>query len=91
MNLTEVQLKNSVNSIGNYAFYGCSRLKKSNIFDSGQIASNIEDYAFSKCGIETLKFGAKNYTSNAYYIGVGLFAECNDLKSVSFSENTFLA
>ena len=90
-NLTSVSFKGDIDSIGNYAFYGCSKLKNVSLLESGHTANRIGDYAFAMTDLEKVKIELVNYTSMASMFGTCIFANCDELKSVEFSENNSVA
>ena len=55
-----------------------------NVLAANHIADSIGDYVFAKTGIETARFGVKNTTSYAQFLGDGIFASCYNLGSFEF-------
>ena len=73
--LTNIEIPNSVTSIGNNAFQGCTGLTNVQIPNS---VTSIGDYAFRECtGITSVTI-----LSSVTSIGSGAFRECTGLKSV---------
>ena len=60
----------TITSVGSYAFYGCSLLNLSSLFES---VTTVGDYAFSGCSLMT--FGPKR----AILLGAGVFRDCVEL------------
>ncbi len=75
-NLKSIKLPNSVTSIGNGAFYGCSGLTSIDIPNS---VTSIDDYAFYYCKGLTSVTIPNSVTS----IGYGAFDDCSGLTSVT--------
>ncbi len=75
-NLKSIKLPNSVTSIGNGAFYGCSGLTSIDIPNS---VTRIDDYAFYGCSSLTFIDIPNSVTS----IGYGAFDDCSGLTSVT--------
>ncbi|GHT49118.1 hypothetical protein AGMMS49982_01840 [Bacteroidia bacterium] len=100
-NITSVSIGNSVTSIGNYAFYGCSSLTSITI---GNSVTSIGNNAFYGCSdltsvtignsvtsIGSSAFGSSGLTSviipnNVTSIGSSAFYNCSDLTSVTISD-----
>ena len=79
--VTNVQIPDTVTSIGESAFYKCSRLEKITL---PQKLTVIERDAFSGCtSIKGVSLG-KNITE----IGYGAFASCTNLESITMSYNS---
>ncbi len=77
----ELTLPNSVTSIGEYAFYGCSRLTGTLTIPNS--VTSIGSSAFSGCnGLTTLNFNAENCTNGGY-----LFGSNNTLSKITIGEN----
>ena len=75
-------IPNSVISIGNYAFYGCSGLSSIDIPNS---VTSIGDHAFYGCSGMTSIIIPNSVTS----IGIGAFSGCSGLTSINVAgENT---
>ena len=72
---------NSVTSIGDYAFYGCSGLTGELIIPDS--VTSIGDSAFHGCGGLTSVTIGKGVTS----IGYGMFNDCSGLTNVTIGEN----
>ena len=72
----EYVIGNSVNSIGSYAFSGCSSLTSVTI---GNDVTSIGDYAFSGCSSLTSVTIGNNVTS----IGSSAFSGCSGLTSIT--------
>ena len=79
--VTNVQIPDTVTSIGESAFYKCSRLEKIIL---PQKLKKIGWYAFSGCASIKEVFLGKNITE----IGRGAFASCTNLESVTMSYNS---
>ena len=75
---TSVTIPNSVTSIGNSAFYGCSGLTSVTIPNS---VTSIGNSAFYGCSGFTMVTIPNNITS----IGVGAFIGCNNLTILNFN------
>ena len=74
-------IPDSVTSIGNYAFVGCSGLTSVTIPDS---VTSIGDGAFSGCsGLQSVTIG-NGVTS----IGISAFDGCSSLTSATFKETS---
>ena len=78
--VTELVIPDSVTSIGNYAFYGCSSLTSITIPDS---VTSIGGSAFYNCSSLTNITIPDNVTS----IGYSAFYNCSSLSSVTFERN----
>ena len=82
--VTDLTIPNSITSIGNYAFYGCTGLKSITIPKS---ITSIGNYAFYGCtGLKSVEFNAENCTymgSSSYPV----FRGCNALSTVTIGEN----
>ena len=72
-------IPNTVDSIAPYAFTGCTNLKSVSIPSS---LTQISDYAFYHSGVQSVAI-----PSTVTSIGDGAFYECENLTSVTFSEN----
>lgn len=100
---TTVMLPNTITNIGNYAFYGCSKLPCITIPDS---VTNIGDFAFSYCsqmtnanlgnGITSIAFETFYYCtqlqnvglgSNLNNIGIQAFMDCSSLAKVTIPDS----
>ncbi len=77
-----VEISDSVTSIGNFAFYGCSNapLKHIDIPDS---VKSIGNYAFACCTALT----SFTIPDSVKSIGEGAFSMCSSMKSVKISNN----
>ena len=75
-NVFYLSLPASLESIGNYAFFGCANLKAVDFPDRLQ---SIGDYAFRDSGLESLTL-----PYNLHTVGTECFAGCTDLESVDF-------
>ena len=74
--VTTVIIEAGVTSIGNYAFYGCNRLRSVTIGDN---VTKIGNFAFFECaGITSLTIG-----NSVTDIGLAAFSECTRLSSVT--------
>ena len=78
--VTELVIPDSVTSIGNYAFYGCSSLTSITIPDS---VTSIGGSAFYNCSSLTNITIPDDVTS----IGYSAFYNCSSLSSVTFERN----
>ena len=77
--LKTVQLPSTLETIGDYAFYGCRSITSLTL---PQSVTSIGDYAFTKCGgIATLDIPA-----TMTYIGTSAFQSCNSLKVLSLPD-----
>lgn len=75
--ITDVIIENGVTSIGNYAFYNCSRLTSIALPDS---VKSIEYCAFSQCyGLRSIAIPGVNY------IGNSAFNSCTSLHEIHIS------
>ena len=79
--VTNVQIPDTVTSIGNSAFYKCSNLEKITL---PQKLKKIGQIAFSGCASINEVFLGKNITE----IGSSAFASCTNLESVTMSYNS---
>lgn len=77
--VTDYVIGDEVNSIGKYAFYGCSNLKT---FTVGNSLSTIGSYAFGGCTSLTSIYISSNVAS----IGESAFKECTNLTKVNISD-----
>ena len=50
-NLVDASFKGYIDYIGDYAFYGCSKLNNVSLLKSGHTANSIGDYAFASTGL----------------------------------------
>ncbi len=76
--IMKVIIPNSVNRIGDYAFYGCSSLETISLPSS---ITNIGDYAFSFCNSLTrivINYGVESIGSYAFYQCDSLTIYCKD-------------
>ena len=78
-------IPNSVTSIGDYAFRGCSSLTSIEFGENSQLTS-IGDYAFFECSSLT----SIEIPSGVTSIGDDAFSGCSSLTSVTFGENSQL-
>ena len=78
-NITSITIPNSVTTIGNYAFYGCSKLESVTIPDS---VTSIDYYAFANCSSLTSVTIPDSVTS----IGDSAFAYCTGLTSTTIGK-----
>ncbi len=72
-------IPNTVDSIAPYAFTGCANMRSVSIPSS---LTQISDYAFYHSGVQSVAI-----PSTVTSIGDGAFYECENLTSVTFSEN----
>lgn len=72
-------IPNTVDSIAPYAFTGCANVRSVSIPSS---LTQISDYAFYHSGVQSVAI-----PSTVTSIGDGAFYECENLTSVTFSEN----
>ena len=77
--VTDLVIPNEVTSIGDYKFYGCSRLRSVTIPDS---VTSIGNYAFSNCGSLTSVTIPDSVTS----IGNYAFSDCISLKDIYITD-----
>ena len=83
--LVNVEIPNSITSIGDYAFYNCSSLTSINI---PSLVTSIGSSAFSNCSnLTSVIFG---YNSQLTSIGSYVFSNCSNLTNVTFGENSQL-
>ena len=82
--IKEAIIPNSVTSIGNYAFYNCSKLTSVTIPEG---VTTIGDYTFYNCSALTSVTIGKSVTS----IGNEAFSNCRNLEDITVSEenNTY--
>ena len=73
--VTEIEIPNTITSIGNYQFYGFNNVTSITIPDS---VINIGEYSFSYCSSIT----NLNVLSNVENIGSGAFKGCSSLTNV---------
>ena len=78
--VTDVVIPNSVTSIGDGAFVGCTSLESITV---GNSVTNIGDYAFEQC----LSLQKINIPNSVKYIGCGTFIDCTSLKNVTINSN----
>ena len=74
--IKNIEISEGVTSIGEYAFYECSKITSITIPNS---VTSIEDYAFSRCSNLT----SVNIPYGVTSIGGWAFAECSKLTSIS--------
>ena len=79
LEVTSVSIPNTITTIGERAFYGCSSLKT---IDLPESITQIDIEAFQYSGLESFTIPPR-ITS----IPQRMFAECQSLKSVTFHEN----
>ena len=82
--ISSLEILNTVTSIGNYAFYNCSKLTSITIPEG---VTTIGDYAFYNCSALTSVTIGKSVTS----IGNEAFSNCRNLEDITVSEenNTY--
>lgn len=78
--ITDLVIPNSVTSIGNCAFCGCSRLTSVTIPSS---VTSIGDYAFSGCS----RLTTVNIPNSVTSIGYSAFKNCTGLTSITIPSN----
>ena len=78
--ITEAVLDSTVTSIGDYAFYGCSKLTSVTI---GNGVTIIGNYAFYGCS----KLTSVDIPNSVTSIGSFAFNGCSSLKSVTISDS----
>ncbi|MBE6641630.1 MAG: hypothetical protein E7619_08585, partial [Ruminococcaceae bacterium] len=74
-NITTLTVKSGVTSIGDSAFYGCTKLAEISIADT---VTSIGTWAFWKCNFSSIELPAKLVT-----IGESAFKMCSNLSSIS--------
>ena len=77
IDLTKIELLNSVTMIGEYAFSGCIELS-SVVFEEGSRLTSIGQWTFSACA----NLGSIDIPDGVTEIGYGTFHSCNKLTSV---------
>lgn len=77
--LVKVEIGNTVTSIGNYAFSGCSRLTSITIPDSVTSIGNLTFYGCSGLTLLTIPNGVTSIGDSAFY-------ECSQLTSVTIPD-----
>ena len=70
--LTELNMYSGLEEIGQYAFTGCTSLKKFFPYNATNLKV-IHDYAFNHCAISNNLFLLQTNTPNLYHIGVHAF------------------
>ena len=84
LSITSVTIPNSVTSIDDYAFYGCSGLTSVTIPNS---VTFIDEYAFSGCsGLTSVIFNADSCTSAGSYSD-RVFDGCINITNFTFGNN----
>lgn len=79
-NMTSIVLPNTLESIGKWAFYGCSGLKN---IDFPSSLTTISDLAFQKCtGLERITLPA-----NLQTVGASAFTGCSSLTEAILNDN----
>jgi len=88
--LTAVNANNSVNTVDDYAFYGCSALKGVSFLgpDNKQL-KRIGDYAFARSGLESIKINLVGSVDDSA-MHSHCFASCDSLEQVEFTNSTYL-
>lgn len=56
------RLPSSIGNIGNYAFYGCTRMTKAQTIGEENAQVSIGEYAFAGSGMTSLTIGSKHFT-----------------------------
>ena len=69
--ITKVEFSSSVRTIGNYAFYGCTKL----LTVTGESVETIGEYAFANSGLMSTAFSTPLTT-----LGKGCFSDCSALQ-----------
>lgn len=101
-NLKRVTLPGTLQSVGSYTFYKCTRLKEVTIGDG---VPSVENHAFSDCSnLERVRFPKDmtmisqftfyhcerlkevNIPENVTWIGKSAFSGCSSLKSITFPD-----
>lgn len=77
--VTHVVIKNGVTNVGQYAFYGCSKLQSVTLPSS---VKTIDTQAFDRSGVKTIKF-----SEGLTKISDGAFNSCTSLHSVVLPES----
>ena len=77
--IKKITLPNTLQNIGNYAFYGCKQLKEL-IFTGNSNINNIGDYAFAFCNQLNVAF---SISSQSFSIGEFCFYFCENIKEIN--------
>ena len=83
-----VNLPNSLTSIGEWAFYGCTGLREINVDEGNTVYSSIDGVLFNKSQTELVQYpggkqGAYTIPNFVTSIGVDAFSGCTGLTSVT--------
>ena len=83
--ITSIAISDSVTSIGEYAFFGCSNLTTVTFGKNSELTT-IGNYAFNDCSSLNLINIPNSVTSIGYYA----FGGCSNLTTITISENSQL-
>lgn len=83
-NLTEIEILETIISIGNSSFEGCSNLSSVTFAKDSQLKT-IGEYAFSRSAISEIEI-----PENVKAIGKNTFSNCTRLSNVTFAEGSRL-
>ncbi|MBR3445259.1 MAG: leucine-rich repeat domain-containing protein [Prevotella sp.] len=91
-----VNLPNSLTSIGEWAFYGCTGLREINVDEGNTVYSSIDGVLFNKSQTELVQYpggkqGAYTIPNSVENIKNGAFSGCTNLTSVTINSNAIMS